>query len=56
MTEQEQPIRPPGTCIPWEEKLKELPDISGDSELIQRVWEDNDALGYMYIWQILLSF
>lgn len=48
--------RPPGTCIPWTEKEKELPPITGDKELVKRVWEEIDALGYMYIWQILLSF
>ena len=48
--------RPPGTCLPWEEKRKELPVIAGDEQLIERVWKDVDALGYMYIWQILLSF
>jgi hypothetical protein len=48
--------RPPGVCIPWQEKLKELPEISGDRELVQRIWEDVDALGYVYIWQCLLSF
>jgi hypothetical protein len=48
--------RPPGTCIPWDEKRKELPEVSGDKELVKRVWEDIDALGYVYIWQVLLSF
>jgi len=46
----------PGVCIPWEQKLKELPEISGDKELVRRVWEDIDELGYVYIWQCLLSF
>ncbi len=50
------PKRPPGTCIPWHEKVKELPPITGDKELVKRVWEDVDGLGYVYIWQILLSF
>ena len=27
-----------------------------DKELVKKVWEDVDALGYMYIWQCLLSF
>jgi len=48
--------RPPGTCVPWEEKVKELPPISGDKELVERLWKDIDALGYVYIWQCLLSF
>jgi len=56
MAEQKQSKRKPGVCIPWEEKLKELPKISGDEELVLKVWEDIDALGYVYIWQCLLSF
>jgi hypothetical protein len=56
MSDQEPIQRKPGVCIPWEEKLKELPPISGDKEMVKRVWEDIDGLGYMYIWQILLSF
>jgi hypothetical protein len=43
-------------CIPWEEKRQELPPIRGDEALVQRVWQEVDALGYMYIWQVLLSF
>ena len=46
----------PSVCIPWEEKLKELPDISGDKQLCQAVWKDIDALAYTYIWHCLLSF
>lgn len=46
----------PGVCIPWEEKLKELPDIKGDEELFKKVWQDNEGLAYLYIWQVLLSF
>ena len=52
----DQPKRPPGVCIPWQEKLKELPEITGDKALVKRIWEDNDALGYIYIWHCLLSF
>ena len=48
--------RPPGTCIPWAEKREEFPTLSGDKDLVKRVWEDIDSLGYVYIWQILLSF
>jgi hypothetical protein len=51
-----QPQRPPSACIPWQEKLRELPEIKGDRELVQRIWENVDALGYVYIWQCLLSF
>jgi hypothetical protein len=46
----------PGACIPWEEKRKEIPSISGDAALVQRIWEEVDGLGNMFIWQCLLSF
>jgi len=48
--------RPPGTCEPWEEKAQELPEIPGDAELVRRIWEETDALGYAFIWHCLLSF
>jgi hypothetical protein len=48
--------RKPGVCVPWEEKVKELPPIVANEQLVRKVWEDNDALAYTYIWQILLSF
>jgi len=28
----------------------------GDEEQIKRTWQDVDGLGYMYVWQCLLSF
>ncbi|MFQ6133578.1 MAG: hypothetical protein ACE5R4_16175 [Armatimonadota bacterium] len=56
MAEQERPKREPGVCIPWGEKRKEIPEISGDEELVKRVWEDIDALAYTYIWHCLVSF
>jgi len=46
----------PGICRPWEEKVKELPPITGDQDLVRRVWENVEALGNTYIWQLLLSF
>jgi len=46
----------PGVCLRWEERVKELPQITGSPELIRRIWEDIDAFGNMYIWQLLLSF
>jgi hypothetical protein len=56
MSEIKPPKIRPGVCIPWEEKRKELPNITGDEEIFKRIWEDNEALAYMYIWQVLLSF
>jgi uroporphyrinogen-III decarboxylase len=46
----------PGLCRPWEEKANELPPITGDEDLVRRVWENVEALGNTYIWQLLLSF
>ncbi|MBA4146837.1 MAG: hypothetical protein H0X66_01895 [Verrucomicrobia bacterium] len=46
----------PGVCIPWEEKLREIPEISGDPQIAKKVWEDVDALGYTYVWHCLVSF
>ncbi len=46
----------PGVCIPWECKRGQLPEITGDEALFRRIWENVDALGNMYIWQLLLSF
>lgn len=45
-----------GVCIPWEEKANELGDIPGNREIVQRIWEEVDGLGNMFIWHCLLSF
>ncbi len=46
----------PGVCLPWEQKAEELPALTGDPDLLRQVWENVDALGNLYIWQLLLSF
>ncbi|HCF95763.1 MAG: uroporphyrinogen decarboxylase family protein [Verrucomicrobiota bacterium] len=46
----------PGVCIPWEARKSQLPPIIGDEALVRRIWEEVDAYGNMYIWQVLLSF
>jgi hypothetical protein len=56
MTGRAQPRVRPGVCFPWEEKVKELPPLTGDPGLVRKIWEDIDGLGNMYIWQLLLSF
>jgi len=48
--------RKPNVCIPWEEKVKELPRITGNEDILRTIWENVDALGYLYIYQVLLSF
>ena len=46
----------PGVCVPWEEEERMLPEITGDRELVRRVWEDIEGLGNMFIYQVLVSF
>jgi uroporphyrinogen-III decarboxylase len=46
----------PGVCIPWGEKLKELPPICGDPDIPRRIWDEIEGLAYLYIWHLLLSF
>jgi uroporphyrinogen-III decarboxylase len=46
----------PGICVPFEEKLKEMPRILGDPTVVRDVWDNLEGLAYLYIWQILLSF
>lgn len=47
---------PPWVCFPWAKKRAEIPVVSGDEALAQRVWENVDTLAYVYIWHCLLSF
>jgi hypothetical protein len=56
MPDQPETAKAPGVCFPWAEKVKELPEITGDKELAQKVWEDIDSLAYVYIWHCVLSF
>ena len=56
MVEKKDETIKPGVCVPWEQKLKELPPIQGDEQLVRRVWEDNEALAYTFIWHCLVSF
>jgi hypothetical protein len=46
----------PGVCFPFQEKEKDLPPICGDRALVERIWNENEALAYLYIWHLLLSF
>lgn len=47
---------PPGVCLPWEIKERELPPITGDREIVRQVWLEIESLANTYIWQLLLSF
>lgn len=46
----------PGVCMPWEQVRAGIPKITGDEALLQRTWENIDALAYTYIWQCVVSF
>ena len=45
----------PGTCLPWEDKLRQIPALSGDPALLRRVWEEVDFFGYLFIWHTLVG-
>ena len=46
----------PGVCVSWNEAKADWPQIQGDEELVKKVWEENDAEAYMFLWQCVLSF
>lgn len=41
---------PPGVCIPWEEKLKDLGEIKGDADIIKNEWDKLELFAYLYLW------
>jgi len=49
------PVKP-GVCIPWEQRVKEYPQILGDAAVVQRVWEQIDTLAYLYVWAHLIQW
>ena len=46
----------PGACLRWEEKLRDLPPLTGQPELVRQVWEEVDSHAYNFIWNLLLCF
>jgi len=56
MSDQQTPKLKPGVCVPWSDKIKEHPPILGDEKCVEKVWEDIDTLGYLYIWFCLIGF
>ena len=47
---------PPGICMPWAEKARKLPALTGDPDLVRRIWDEIEGLASTYIWQLLLAF
>ncbi len=56
MADRPPPSIPPGICIPWERKARELPPITGDPDLVRDIWNEIEGLASTYIWQLLLAF
>lgn len=56
MNNDQKPPIPQGICIPWGEKVKELPKIVGDELQLKQIWEETESLAYTYIWHCLVSF
>lgn len=50
------PRVPPGVCVPFAEKRRELPELPGDERIVRRVWDEVEGFGYLYIWHLVLSF
>jgi len=46
----------PGVCIPWGERAKDYPRITGDEKVVKKVWEEIDQLSYLFIWSCLISW
>ena len=46
----------PGVCVSFEEAKAEWPEIKADEELVRKIWEENDAEAYMFLWQCIVSF
>lgn len=56
MAEREKKPKKAGVCIPWEERVKEYPKLTGDPEIVKKVWQDVDTLAYVYVWSTLTLF
>jgi hypothetical protein len=56
LSEHPQPALPVGICQPWAQKACELPEITGDRDLVRRIWDEIEGLANTYIWQLLLAF
>ncbi len=46
----------PGVCFPWADKLRELPELTGNTDLLRDIWNEIEGLANSYIWQLLLAF
>ena len=46
----------PGSVEPWERVKSNWPPVTGNEKLVKDVWAQTDALAYLFLWQVLVSF
>ena len=56
MRDKEEQIEAASYRTSWAQKRKDYGEIPGDEALRERVWNDIEKLGTMFIWQMLLCF
>lgn len=56
MRDREEEIEAASYRTPWAKKRVEYGEIPGDEALCERVWNDIEKMGTMFIWQMLLCF
>jgi len=49
-------VKRPGVCVPFEEAKADWPAIQENEELVRKIWEENDAEAYMFLWMCIVSF
>ena len=48
--------RPAGTVTPWPEQRREMPEMTGDEQLVKQTWEEIDSWTYAFLWHCVVSF
>lgn len=61
MTDHTSPLRrehprPAGSVVPWAEQRKDMPEMTGDEQLVKESWEVIDAWTYSFLWHCVVSF
>ncbi len=48
--------RPAGTVVPWAEQRRDMPEMTGDEQLVAATWAEIDAWAYAFLWHCVVSF
>ncbi|MCC7475340.1 MAG: hypothetical protein IT425_08085 [Pirellulales bacterium] len=48
--------RPAGTVVPWPDQRRDLPEMTGNEQLVERNWTEIDAWTYAFLWHCVVSF